>query len=43
MKILCFEIFYFSKKSPNRIYQNLLQRGLQGLSTCVCTWSEESG
>lgn len=29
--------------SPNRIYQNLLGQGLQGLSICTCIWWEEGG
>lgn len=41
MNSSCLEDFYFPKKSPNRIYQNLLGHGLQGLSTYIWTWSEE--
>lgn len=38
MAISCFEDSYFSKKSPNRIYQNLLEHGLERLSIFTCIW-----
>lgn len=40
MNVSCFEDFYFSRKSPNIISQNLLVHGLQKVNILTCIWLE---